>query len=302
MQLWQDHTLGKSQKNKIEHKNCSKAIAKRQHRFKIALEILNIKLLYVKHWVMRDRAKFSNSSDKKAFRRLTVAWEQEESGPENFLLHVRGYFIFIPDFTSRLSINVHIFIWQWVTAALNSTFKKERQHQFQHVLNNLTVTFKVVDQQVSLGPNTVWGRELLLSSGALMWSCTERSDAPSPAASTTVSCDVWAEAGATGVQEAPAPLCSPSSSPVLRITSKKEKLKTKTLLNVSHSSLLLLLPSSSRSMKSILWETSSWTASMWSSRLICLCWCCLQLLSTTSGFLPSSSFISVWNLEPLIKA
>lgn len=234
MQLWQDHTLGKSQKNKIEHKHCSKAIAKRQHRFKIALEILNIKLLYVKHWVMRDRAKFSNSSDKKAFRRLTVAWEQEESGPENFLLHVRGYFIFIPDFTSRLSINVHIFIWQWVTAALNSTFKKERQHQFQHVLNNLTVTFKVVDQQVSLGPNIVWGRELLLSSGALMWSCTERSDAPSPAASTTVSCDVWAEAGATGVQEAPAPLCSPSSSLVLRITSKKEKLKTKTLLNVSH--------------------------------------------------------------------
>lgn len=211
-------TLWVKHKKKIERKNCSKAIAKRQHRFNISLGILNIKLLYVKHWVMRDRANFSNSLDKKAFRRLTVAWEQEESGPENFLLHVRGYFIFIPDFTCRLAINVHIFIWQRVTAALNSTFKKERQHQFQHVLNNLTVTFKVVDQQVSLGPNDV------LSSGALMWSCTERSVAPSPAASTTVSCDVWAEEGATGVREAPAPLCNPSSFPVLRITSKEENL------------------------------------------------------------------------------
>lgn len=55
-------------------------------------------------------------------------------------------------------------------------------------------------------------------------------------------------------------------------------------------------PSSSFSMKSIRWETSSCTASMWSSRLICLCWCCLPLSAASwhSSFPSSfSSLISV---------
>lgn len=74
---------------------------------------------------------------------------------------------------------------------------------------------------------TLWRLELALFSGALMWSCTERSVAPSPAGSTTASCDVWAGADGTGVQEAPAPRCSPSSSPVLRKEGEIRTIKTK---------------------------------------------------------------------------
>lgn len=74
---------------------------------------------------------------------------------------------------------------------------------------------------------TLWRLELVLFAGALMWSCIERSVAPSPAGSTTASCDVWAEAVGTGVQEAPVPQCSPSSSPVLRKEGKIRTIKTK---------------------------------------------------------------------------
>lgn len=67
------------------------------------------------------------------------------------------------------------------------------------------------------------GLRPLLLSGALMWSCTGRSAAPSPAVSAAVSCGVWAEAGGPGVQEAPAPRCSPTSSPALRRTSRRRR-------------------------------------------------------------------------------
>lgn len=135
----------------------------------------------------------------------------------------------------------------------------------------------------------LWCLKLLLLSGALTWSCTERSAAPFPAVTAAVSCVVWAEGDEPEVQEAPTLRCSPASSPALK---KPQRPQVRACLRTAEKTLInsFFLPSSSLSMKSIRCETSSWTASMWSRRLFCHCRYCL--LSPVS--FPPSLF-SAWD-------
>lgn len=139
----------------------------------------------------------------------------------------------------------------------------------------------------------VWCLKLLLISGALTWSCTERSAAPFPAVTAAVSCVVWAEGDEPEVQEAPALQCSPASSPALKMTTRPAVRALSGLYRTVRSTLAnsFFLPSNSLSMKSIRCDTSSWTASMWSRRLFCHCRYCL--LSPVS--FPPSSLFSAWD-------
>lgn len=147
--------------------------------------------------------------------------------------------MFSPDLRCRPSINVHIsiHIWHWLTVASDSItqnlFRRRNSSRFkvrEHVLNDPSLALALIS--LSLQPETselpplhffctLCRLRLLLFSGTLMWSYTGRSAAPCPAVSAAVSCGVWAEAGVPGVQEAPAPRCSPASSPALRATSRR---------------------------------------------------------------------------------
>lgn len=102
--------------------------------------------------------------------------------------------------------------------------QRERAEQSESCTCINIVIFAARDQWASsaaLFLHAVWGLRPLLFSGALMWSCTGRSAALCPAVWAIVSCGVWAEADGPGAQVAPAPRCSPASSPALRRTSRR---------------------------------------------------------------------------------
>lgn len=142
-------------------------------------------------------------------------------------------FVFNPDLRCSISTHDHIVIHMTLTGCCIGC--QSRGQVRVDVLNYSSLVFGLI---VSFATRTPLSFRALFKqalqclnpmpiSGALTWSCAGQSAAPCLAASATVSCDVWAEAGVLEVQEVPVLQCSPASSPALRGARKiKEKGKS----------------------------------------------------------------------------